>query len=98
MSYFRDVLLDYCPDYPIGQDSIPGTAGSYFTPQTRPLLYSYYERLETRKSVQQVLALVSSAPRMTILHQIKKASPYVLGVMVAGVAAAVAYTSRLKGK
>ncbi|XP_022313597.2 ganglioside-induced differentiation-associated protein 1-like [Crassostrea virginica] len=74
-----------------------GLEARYFSPQTRPLLYSYYQRLGTRKSVQQVRALVSSAPRLIILHQIKKASPYVLGVMVAGVAAAVVY-SRLKGK
>ena len=74
-----------------------GLEARYFTPQTRPLLYSYYQRLGTRKSVQQVRALVSSAPRLIILHQIKKASPYVLGVLVAGVAAAVVY-SRLKGK
>ena len=74
-----------------------GLEARYFTPQTRPLLYSYYQRLGTRKSVQQVRALVSSAPRLIILHQIKKASPYVLGVLVAEVTAAVVY-SRLKGK
>ena len=38
-----------------------GLEARYFSPQTSPLLYSYYQRLVTRKSAQQFQALVSSA-------------------------------------
>ncbi|XP_048742102.1 ganglioside-induced differentiation-associated protein 1-like [Ostrea edulis] len=68
-----------------------GLAARYFTSEIRPHLYAYYQHLGTRKSVQQVRTLVLSTPRLFILHKLKRASPFVMGVMVAGIAAAVAF-------
>ena len=68
-----------------------GLADRYFSQNIRPFLYNYFQKLGTRKSVQRVRALVSSIPQLIIIHQIKKASPYLLGVLVAEIAVFVAF-------
>lgn len=71
--------------------SFLGLADRYFTPEVRPLLYSYFKRLGTRKSVQQVRAGIAGIPRLFILRKLKKSSPFVVGALAVGIAAAVAY-------
>lgn len=71
--------------------SFLGLAERYFTPEVHPLLYSYYQRLGTRKSVQQVRAGIAGIPRLFILRKLKKSSPFVVGALAVGIAAAVAY-------
>lgn len=71
--------------------SFLGLAEQYFTPEVRPLLYSYFKRLGTRKSVQQVRAGIAGIPRLFILRKLKKSSPFVVGALAVGIAAAVAY-------
>lgn len=71
--------------------SFLGLAERYFTPEVRPLLYSYFKRLGTRKSVQQVRAGIAGIPRLFILRKLKKSSPFVVGALAVGIAAAVAY-------
>ncbi|XP_061197286.1 ganglioside-induced differentiation-associated protein 1-like [Saccostrea echinata] len=72
--------------------SFLGLTARYFTPEKRPHLYQYYQRLGTRKSVQQVRSLVLATPRMFILRKLKKASPFVAGIIAAGIGVAVAYS------
>ncbi|XP_061197287.1 ganglioside-induced differentiation-associated protein 1-like [Saccostrea echinata] len=72
--------------------SFLGLAARYFTQEKRPHLYQYYQRLGTRKSVQQVRSLVLATPRMFILRKLKKASPFVVGIIAAGIGVAVAYS------